>query len=162
MLRTIILVRHGDAQRQTATLADFDRGLTKKGIAQIESDGAYLQSIGYKPDMVISSHAIRAKETATILSQILDYDPENMMIHKALYNGNPNVYEELIYALPESIHNIIIVAHNPGITFFANEAVASFSEIVMPKGAMFGFNIEAQDWTQFPQSEKKKYFYKLP
>lgn len=65
----LYLLRHADAEPYHRE--DFSRHLTEKGLTQARRLGEFLAEHGIKPDLIISSPVLRAKETAEIVATIL-------------------------------------------------------------------------------------------
>jgi len=66
------ILRHADAGDPYAWEGDdADRPLSKKGRRQAERLGTYLASIGYVPDVFITSPKVRARETAELVADAL-------------------------------------------------------------------------------------------
>jgi phosphohistidine phosphatase len=68
--------RHGAAEPMTAghadgSHADYDRRLTDEGKAQVEQAALMLRMRGARPDIVLSSPALRCVETAQIIGRSL-------------------------------------------------------------------------------------------
>lgn len=66
----IILVRHGEAERQTTT--DAMRRLTAHGQAQAQQSAAWLLNHGYQLDGLFASPYVRAQQTAGVIAEVLD------------------------------------------------------------------------------------------
>lgn len=63
------LLRHADAGDPMAWRGDDDaRPLSELGIRQAERLGTFLAEIGFRPDAVISSPKVRARQTADIVA----------------------------------------------------------------------------------------------
>lgn len=68
----LYLLRHADAgDPQKWSEPDAARPLSRKGRRQAERLGAFLASVGFKPDVIVTSPKVRALETAEIVGQAL-------------------------------------------------------------------------------------------
>ena len=67
----LILLRHGDAERQAPSGEDFDRRLTATGRRESVETGESLAHLGFAPDLAIVSGAARARETYQAASDVL-------------------------------------------------------------------------------------------
>ena len=61
--RELILMRHGKSD-WSKPLSDYKRPIKKRGYREAESIGRWLKEQGLLPDLIISSPAVRARETA--------------------------------------------------------------------------------------------------
>ena len=59
----LILFRHGKAQAESASGEDFDRHLAPRGERESAAMGAHLADLGFLPDVVLVSPAMRTRET---------------------------------------------------------------------------------------------------
>ena len=116
MLRTLILLRHGEAERAAQSRKDFDRALTQAGAQAAQAAGAALKAAGFAPDLALVSTARRAQDT---WAQVAPAFPgAALRSERGLYDASAtSLYETALAAGAESV---IVVAHNPGLA----EAVA--------------------------------------
>ena len=59
----LILFRHGKAEPESASGEDFDRHLAARGHRESAAMGAHLAELGFLPDVVLVSPAMRTRET---------------------------------------------------------------------------------------------------
>jgi len=65
----IIILRHADAEPHCAD--DAARRLTERGYKQAKRVGCFLKEQGLRPDIILTSPAVRARDTAEIAGKIL-------------------------------------------------------------------------------------------
>ena len=70
---------------------------------------------------IITSPAARANHTAFIIARVLGYKTEKIVLAQQLYHCAADTFLSEIYALPEDIKSVMMVAHNPGVTDVAYE-----------------------------------------
>lgn len=109
----LILFRHGDAERQSASGEDFDRRLTTTGRRESLETGENLAHLGFAPDVVLVSGAARARETWAAAAPALPggqarYDDR-------LYLAEAPVIRDAAEAAGESARTVMVVGHNPGL-----------------------------------------------
>ena len=63
---SIIIFRHGKSDWSATYGKDHDRPLSKRGIKASKKMGQYLNTIQQTPEIVISSSAVRTKNTAKL------------------------------------------------------------------------------------------------
>ena len=66
---TLYIVRHAKAEDRATFMADHDRQLTSDGIMAAARMGRYLHGKAILPDVIISSTAPRAKDTAKVMAE---------------------------------------------------------------------------------------------
>ena len=72
MPRELQLLRHAKSDWETGALNDFDRPLAKRGLNQAPGIGTWLLEEDLVPDLVLSSPAQRAKETALLVCAAME------------------------------------------------------------------------------------------
>jgi phosphohistidine phosphatase len=109
----LILMRHGQAERQAATGGDFERGLMPRGREDATLIGRLLARSGAVPDLVLVSSARRTRETFDAVS--VAFPKARAAFRRDLYHAEP---EEVVAALEdegEAAGVVMVVGHNPGL-----------------------------------------------
>lgn len=112
-MKNLLLMRHADAETKKGL--DLYRNLTNYGLNQSIEAANYLEEIEINLDKILSSYANRAMQTAEQLVKKLDSNIE-ITTMKQLYNATPNIILEEINLVTDNIKNLLIIAHNPGIS----------------------------------------------
>ncbi|MDX3925414.1 MAG: histidine phosphatase family protein [Shinella sp.] len=129
----LYLLRHARAGWAESGKTDFDRTLDDEGYAEAEIIAEKLADEGYRPDLVISSTAVRCRETAEALPRALGEELDIRYVD-SLYQGTVDVYAEIAFAEREQT-SVMIVGHNPTIEEFFHRLVGQpVAEAVMPFG----------------------------
>lgn len=111
MISKLVLVRHGKAQEQEASLPDAQRQLTAAGLASIEA--RYPITFGLLADdatgvRVWSSPALRAMQTAEVVAEVMGVS--SVETRQSLFSGDIDAFLD---ELSEEQGTIIAVGHNP-------------------------------------------------
>lgn len=129
----LYLLRHGIAVERIGgpIHSDFQRPLTEEGTAELYLVGAALKRLNVKADLIVSSPLVRAKQTAEVISEVLNCG-KDIEITEALAPGGSasDVYKVLrnFSSLPE----IFLVGHEPDIGRLAGTLLWSGPEFDMP------------------------------
>ncbi|MEZ2219392.1 histidine phosphatase family protein [Rhizobium sp. RCC_161_2] len=107
----IYLLRHAKAQHAAPGQRDFDRPLSDDGYADAEIVADKAADKDYKPDLVISSTALRCRQTADAVRRAMTPPPEFRFVD-ALYNATLDVYLEIISSQVTE-ESVMLVGHNP-------------------------------------------------
>jgi len=121
MTKRLILIRHAKSSWNTP-LDDHARILNGRGRTSATALGRWLGAQGYVPDEVHTSDAARTLETTTLICNGFMRAPV-ITQHPALYHAGPDVLMSILHAATGP--TVAIVAHNPGIAFFAEQIVAA-------------------------------------
>jgi phosphohistidine phosphatase len=119
-MKTLYLVRHAKATLENRIERDIDRQLLEKGLKRTRHIIDFLIQKNTSVDLIVSSPAVRAYETARVLAHALGFPLINIKIERLLYEGDADKIGDLFYDLPQNKDNLMIVGHNPSITNFAN------------------------------------------
>lgn len=144
---TLYIVRHAKAEDRATFMADHDRQLTPEGIIAAARMGRYLLHKEVKPDVLVSSTAPRAKNTARVLAEQLGHDPEQIRLNDALFDGGPKAYLAAVNALPGEVQSAMIVGHNPDVSYFV-EFLTHQSIGSMSKGAVVAVTFGDLTWAE--------------
>ena len=146
MTKRLILIRHAKSSWD-APVEDHARTLNKRGRASATAIGTWLLDRGYIPDAIYTSDAARTVETTDRIVASLGTAPQVTRV-PAMYHGSP---EQLLAVLRgASADTVALVAHNPGIAFFAEGIVAEAPDhhrfFDYPTGATLVCDIPDTTW----------------
>lgn len=116
----VFLIRHAKSSWKHEDLADIDRPLNKRGKRDAPEMGRRLRNQGVQPSLLISSPAVRALSTATLISQQIERDPDDIQIDETLYGGSVDDVLAILRQIPNGAEDVLLFFHNPTITDFAN------------------------------------------
>jgi phosphohistidine phosphatase len=162
MKRTIVLIRHAKTHPVGPLQRDYDRALTGRGEQDAAAMGRRLHEQRLRPAMIIASPARRAEQTALLIAAATGFEQNQIHWEPQLYLAAPPAFEQTISLAPDEAHTLFIVAHNPGITDFANELSPAFSIDHLPPCGMLAVSAEANTWQEFATAEKKIVFFDYP
>lgn len=164
MERKLILVRHAKSDWGNPGLQDYDRPLNARGLRDAPVMGGRLKTMDIVPDLIIASTANRAAATAKLIAAAVGYKEEQILWVDKLYHAPPYIFEEVIRTtgIGSHITTLMMVAHNPGITEFANQITEKFSIDNMPTCSMVAVKAEAPDWESFTSAAPQLLFFDYP
>jgi len=142
-MKTLYLVRHAKSSWKEAELSDHNRPLNKRGEHDAPRMGQRLRKRNPLPEVIISSSAVRAKTTATILAGEIGFPQSAITIDERLYGASPKDVESIICELDDTVHCAMLVGHNPTFTDLINTLGNCDIDNVPTCGmAMLAFSIE--------------------
>lgn len=162
MQRTLVMIRHAKSSWANPLQSDFERPLNDRGDHDAPMMGERLKKLGLVPDLIISSTAKRAKQTARKIAEAVNYDFTKIEWVDKLYHCIPSVFEEVIQEIDDTIKTVFIVAHNPGITDFVNELFPQFTIDNMPTCGIVAAHVEVDEWSDFDIAEKQVFLFEYP
>ncbi|HIJ23724.1 MAG: NUDIX domain-containing protein [Gammaproteobacteria bacterium] len=121
MKRELLLMRHGKTECNSVS-ADFQRPLKRKGERDAQRVGEWLGQSQWIPDWVITSPAIRARNSAILCCRelALSGKGENrekmaVLYQQPLYEADRESLFSQLRKIPESVKRVLLIAHNPGL-----------------------------------------------
>jgi phosphohistidine phosphatase len=127
---------------------DWDRALNKRGQRDAPEMARRLRARKLKPDVILSSPAVRALATATIMARELKVAASIVRQDERLYLAGPADMLTVIRELGGTARHLMVFGHNPGITDFANRLSAGDRIDNMPTSAVFTATFAIQDWSE--------------
>ena len=162
MLRTLYLVRHAKASLDTATQSDYDRPLNDRGERDAPNMGLRLREKGANPQMVLASAARRTTQTAKRIATAMRLPDDHISLTKDLYQSSPESIARQINGVDATVTELMIIAHNPGITELSNQLSDAFRVDNMPTCGVVGVRAEAADWREFWEAAKEVFLFEYP
>lgn len=161
-MKTIILVRHSKAVSRELDIPDFERSLIKKGKKDAKKVAGILKGDSIQPDLLISSPANRALETAHIFAKELSYPVQKIVIKDTLYNDNsPQKILEMVREIDDKYSSIMIFGHNPSFDEFAQLLDSKFKESISTSGVV-SFQFKNKLWKTISKGKGQLQFYEYP
>ena len=116
-MKTLYILRH--AQKDASEdQYDYDIKLTQKGLDDSVLIGQKLKEKDIRPDLIVSSPAIRARTTTEIVAKEITYR-KNIMYNEVIYQAFLNEVIESISYTFDNVNTLLIVGHNPSLTALA-------------------------------------------
>ena len=113
-MKTLYVLRHGQAVPETELVSDHERELTARGRADVARVAAALGERARFPSLVLSSSATRARSTAELCMAAWPAGVE-LAVDAELYLAGPGSYLEALAARARDQRAVMVVGHNPGL-----------------------------------------------
>lgn len=144
-MKTIYIVRHAKSSWENPLLPDEQRPLEEKGIKKTGKITGFLRTKEVKVNCMVSSHAVRALETAKILAKALQYPLGDIRIDPRIYSADGDGVFNLFCDLPEKAESVMIVGHNPALTDFVNHFLEPRIDN-LPTSGVVSISFETDRW----------------
>ena len=144
-MKSIIIFRHGSANNATEYQKDYDRTLTPRGIKDAKKMGCYLLEKKSKPDLLLSSSAVRARQTAEIAHTTGNWKSK-FFLEPKIYGGNPYFLLDLIKQQNDIYNSICLVGHEPDFSNFITKLTNTYIDFPTASMAKIVFNIK--EWVR--------------
>jgi phosphohistidine phosphatase len=114
-------MRHAKSDWSGSQISDFDRPINKRGTRNAIRIGGWMNENNHTPQKIISSPALRAKETIELVAeQISKFNLEDLTYEDELYLAGFTQLIEFINTYKDKVQSLMLVGHNPGIENLVN------------------------------------------
>jgi len=145
-MKRIVLVRHATAVDTGFKGSDFHRRLKKRGRREAAIMADRASSLAGAPDLMISSPADRAIETARTFADRFGHPHNRIVVREELYGGLlPDDFQRLVNGFDEACASAMLFGHDPSFSEFAAFLVPGFSEVI-PKAGVVVIDVPRKTW----------------
>ena len=113
-MKTLYLLRHAKSSWKDKTLPDHERPLNSRGRKAAETMSSFLKQERVKPDLILSSSAVRARETVDIMMRSVMRGIE-LRFDERIYGAPLEKLMEVVTQIDKEAHSALLVGHNPGL-----------------------------------------------
>lgn len=109
----------------------------------------------------ITSPAVRARTTAHRMARQLQFDTQKIEEDEALYHASVGTLQAVVERQPESIEQLVLFGHNPGLTSLCN-AISSVRLDNLPTCGIFAVTWPGKQWAPLPMGQATFDFFDIP
>ena len=121
MPKKLYIIRHAKSDWENAACtSDFNRPLNKRGQQAAPQMGKRLANKNLKPQLIITSPALRAFATAKYFAKTWNIKEFEIVLHPEIYEANIGILLNSINKFDNKFDSIAIFGHNPGLTDLVN------------------------------------------
>lgn len=157
-MKKVFLIRHAKSGWDNPALKDIERPLNERGYA---SANEMSLKLNVTPDLIITSPAVRAMSTALIFARNLKYNFNAIVIKQELYDTSVKDYLSVIHGIDNQFKTVLLFAHNPTISDFAESLTKSISN-EMPTCAIAGISFNANEWKDIKSKTGELFLFDYP
>jgi phosphohistidine phosphatase len=159
-MKTIVIARHAKSDWATG-LPDHDRPLNSRGKLDAPRMGRALEELSFKPDLIISSSAIRAKATAEAVAREIGFH-QSVKIESKLYEAGHGMITGMLQALPDAVNNAMLFGHNPILEQLVAHLLQMKGNIVIPTSGMVCLEANIYNWSALQPGESSLKWFLIP
>nr|VFK56233.1 MAG: phosphohistidine phosphatase [Candidatus Kentron sp. TC] len=112
--RELLFLRHAKSDWRVAG-SDFERPLSKRGRRDAPRVGRWLHRQGLRPDLVISSPALRARQTALDVCKAFGIGENRIGWEARVYDASLQTLWRVLTECNRRADRVLLVGHNPGL-----------------------------------------------
>lgn len=159
-MKKLVLIRHAKSDWNNPWLEDHDRPLAERGLKDAPTMANRLKKRNLNPEIILSSTALRAVETAKITAKELNFPEEEICFEKNLYHSSAGTILKYIHHQKDSKNTLLIFGHNPGL----NELISFLGGKIenLPTSGQFGFILKSDRWNDLKPENVEVWFEDFP
>ncbi|MBI4617050.1 MAG: histidine phosphatase family protein [Planctomycetes bacterium] len=142
-MKTLLVLRHGKSSWQDPFLADPDRPLKKRGKRAAKKMGEEIRRRALLPELVLSSKAKRARQTAKRAAEAMGYEGE-VLREKDLYFTSAKKHLDVIAGLDDRHSRVLLVGHNPDLEDLVEKLTGESP--ALPTAALAAIELAIDAW----------------
>ncbi|MEN3329233.1 MAG: phosphohistidine phosphatase [Acidobacteriota bacterium] len=143
-MKTLFLLRHAKSSRKDQSLPDFERPLNRRGKQAAERIGRYLKRELIVPELVLSSPAVRARETIERVAKAATWTPE-IRFDQRIYEAGGLRLLDVVSQIENERKTALLVGHNPGIEELLMLLTGESKRV--PTGTLINLELKSSKWT---------------
>ena len=157
----VILFRHGKSDWDAQYDSDHDRPLAKRGIRDAKRMGKFLSKSTEVPELILSSTALRTRETTKLAMEAGNWDVD-VELEKKIYGASLEEIINIIKSKDNKYNSICLVGHEPIFSIIIT-LIDNKKNIKFPTATMARISLFTSDWKRVllePDKCKLDWFYK--
>lgn len=154
-MKKLFLMRHAKSSWEYSEIADHDRPLTEKGILDAYKVANYLVSHQIKPDLIISSSAVRTISTAKIIIEITNCDFNILKIEPKIYESNAKSIFSVIRRINLNVNVLMVIGHEPSLNEFCTQLL-KIDFLKIPTSGLVSIETKSSNW-KYVNTESSKF-----
>jgi phosphohistidine phosphatase len=160
-MKILYLLRHAKSKWDDSGGSDFERPLNRRGIKGAEVMGKVLAERGVRPDGIFSSSSARTRETLGIIAPLVGYSYDHVRFSDILYLAPAERILELVRSLDDSLEEVLICGHNPGMEETARHYLGRQAES-FPTCGFMELKFSGNSWKKTGPAAVKSHVFLYP
>jgi phosphohistidine phosphatase len=145
-VKTLMLLRHGKSDWGSDYDGDHERPLAPRGVRAARLMGRYLSALGQAPDAVLSSSAVRARETVRLAGEEGGWNVETRTTEH-LYAASPEEVLEQVRECDDAAQCLLLAGHEPTWSMLAGQLVGD-GHLRFPTAALARIDLPVTSWSE--------------
>ncbi len=160
-MKTLFLLRHAKSSWDNPKLKDFERPLSGRGINDAPVIADRFLSRYSSVDCIICSPAMRAKSTAKLFAENINFPVDDIISNPELYFAGTSMFLKAASLVDENCESAMLVGHNPAITDFVND-MANTDIDNIPTCGLVELSLPLEDWSDIEPGDAKLVEFDYP
>ena len=158
-MKSLLLLRHAKSSWDDAGLDDFDRPLNDRGNKAAPVMGKWLRQKKLKPNLILSSPAVRAKQTTKLICENAGWSNE-VRYEGQIYEASVQRLFSLAMNIADEVELAVMVGHNPGFEELLEALTGEPGRMPTAAAALIELNVET--WRKVKRGSGKLKWLRRP
>lgn len=159
-MKKLVIIRHAKSSWKSPYLDDHSRPLAERGLKDAPKMAKRLKKKDIVPDAMLSSDAERAKNTALITAQILDFPKAKIHFTPHLFHSDATTLLDEIKKTENKVETLFLFGHNPGLNDLISKLGGKIDNL--PTCGQFGLTFTVNSWHEINPGNAKLWFFDFP
>jgi phosphohistidine phosphatase len=146
-MKQLTLLRHAKSVQNPAYTVDRERPLAERGRGDAEVMGKFLAQAEAVPDLIASSPAVRARQTADLLAHAAGYGA-GIRWEESVYSAGADMLLTVVRGFPDQVEHALLIGHTPGFEEMAALLIGTECGVTLPTSAAAHFEIDVDRWSE--------------
>lgn len=111
----LFIMRHAKSDWSAPAGSDFERPLARRGVRDAPRMAAWLAEQGMLPEVIVSSPAMRAKQTVLAVVERLEIPAREVIWEPEIYAATLEQLLQVLDRYASAADSVLLVGHNPGL-----------------------------------------------
>ena len=149
-MKTLLVLRHGKSSWGSSNVSDHDRTLKPRGERAAERMGREIRDRGLTLDLIVSSTARRARDTAILAAKAAGYENEITFTPELYLSSARHQLEILAAHAGDTARCVMMVGHNPTL----EDVIETLTEedVRLTTGNLARIELEIDSWADLPKA----------
>ena len=143
-MKTLYLLRHAKSDWTADFGTDFERPLNKRGRRAAGAVGRFLAGAGWVPDLVLSSSAVRTRDTIERAADAGGWETDVELLDE-LYTGNPKHVLAVLQGQRRKLRSVMIVGHETAMSETMS-LILGAARVRFPTAAVACMELDIKRW----------------
>ena len=141
-------MRHAKSSWDDANLSDFERPLNDRGERTAPIMGKLMCEKSFEPSIILSSPAIRAKQTSALVKEAGSLSCE-LRFDERIYEASSRTLLQVASEIDDDQASAMLVGHNPGMEGFIRLLTGDLEP--MPTAALAVIDLKIDNWNEIDE-----------
>jgi phosphohistidine phosphatase len=160
-MKKLYLMRHAKSSWDFEDLSDHDRPLNNRGRKDAPLMGRELMSREVTLDLLLSSSAVRAITTASLVAKELEYDTEKIAVEESIYKADKQELLSILQNIPNQFDCVMLVGHNYTLSELANLLSPDLIPVI-PTAGVVHLSFNCTTWVEISKENATFHFFDYP